>query len=117
VSTNQGWSLLGRFDSASRTSVFGMVLAVIIAWETFSSKDIRYSIWMSALVLISGGLIVKKALSTQSVLGILTATFSLLWLLPVFNSEFFYSVDLTFMLAHSILSLAVAVGAFTYLKS
>lgn len=94
-----------------------MVLAVIIAFETFTSRDVTYSVWMSALVLISGGVIAKKAHHTQSILGILTAAFSLLWIIPVFDSQFFNSVDLVFMAAHSILSLAVAVGAFTYLKN
>jgi hypothetical protein len=117
VSKTQGWSLLGRFDSAARTSVFGMVLAAIIASETFSNKEINYALWMSALILISGGFIGKKALTSQSLLGIFTAIFSLLWLIPLFNSQFFNSVDLIFMLTHSILSLCVAVGAFTYLKN
>jgi hypothetical protein len=117
VSNTQGWSLLGRFESAARTSVFGMVLAVIIASETFSHKDASYALWMSAIVLIAGGFIAKKALTSQSLLGLFTAFFSLLWLTPFFNSQFFYSVDAVFMLTHSILSLCVAVGAFTYLKN
>ena len=94
-----------------------MVLAVIIAWETFSDADSQYALWMSAIILIAGGFIAKKALTSQSLLGIFTAFFSLLWLTPLFNSQFFYSVDAVFMLTHSILSLCVAVGAFTYLKN
>jgi hypothetical protein len=117
VNNSNAWSLLGRFDSAARTSVFGMVLAVVIAFETFSARDARYSVLMSALVLIAGGFVGKKALSAQSLLGIFTAIFCLVWIIPILNPDFFKSVDLTFMLAHSILSLAVAVGAFTYLKN
>ena len=94
-----------------------MVLAVIIASETFSHQDASYALWMSAIILIAGGFIAKKALTSQSLLGIFTAIFSLLWLIPLFNSQFFNSVDLIFMLTHSVLSLCVAVGAFTYLKN
>lgn len=72
---------------------------------------------MCLLVLFSGIVIGIKAYSARSVFGALTVALSLIWLIPIFDKTFFYSVDLTFMLAHSALALAVAVGAFSYLKN
>jgi lysylphosphatidylglycerol synthetase-like protein (DUF2156 family) len=54
---------------------------------------------------------------SRSIVGIGTVIFSLIWILPIVNANIFYSLDIWFMLAHSILALAVAVGAFTYMKS
>ena len=94
-----------------------MALSVFIAAETFGSHDHRYKILMSLLVLASAGVIAMKAIPAKSILGLATIAISLIWIIPIFNETFFYSVDLLFMLAHSALALAVAVGAFTYLKN
>ena len=72
---------------------------------------------MCALVLISGAYLGYKALRSYSIVGLATAAFSLIWVLPIVDEKVFYSIDIWFMLAHSILSLGVAVGAFSYLKS
>lgn len=111
------WSLLGQYDRAARNSSFGYVLAILVAMETFNSSGHRYKIWMSLLVIASGAYIFKKALNSKSILGLFTAALSLIWLLPIFDAQFFYNIDLTFMLLHSVFSLAVATGAFTFLKS
>ena len=93
-----------------------MALAIYIAAETFGAHQHRYKILMCLLILISAAYISTKALATRSIVGIGTVGFSLIWVLPIVNDNVFYSVDLWFMLAHSILALAVAVGAFTYMK-
>jgi hypothetical protein len=113
----KGWSLLGHFDPKAKNSVFGMALAVFIAAETFGAHDHRYKLLMSLLVLISGVFIGAKAYAARSITGLLTLALSLIWSIPLVNKNFFYSLDLTFMLAHSALALLVAVGAFTYLKN
>lgn len=113
----QTWKLLGHYNSQARTSFFGMALAIYIAAETFGSHNHRYKVLMCALVLISGAYLGYRALKAQSIVGAATALFSLIWILPLVDKTVFYSVDIWFMLSHSILSLAVAVGAFTYLKS
>lgn len=113
----KSWTLLGRYEKTARTSFFGMALAVYVALETFGKHDYRYPISMCVIVLLSAAYIAKKALKAESIVGVLTVLLSLLWIAPIFNSSFFYSVDLSFMLAHSALSLAVAVGAFSYLKN
>jgi len=117
ASVATSWTLLGQYDSKARTSFFGMALAVYVALETFTSHDYRYHLTMSLLVLCSSVFIAKKALSAKSIVGTFTALFGLIWIAPIVNANVFYSIDLSFMLAHSILSLAVAVGAFSYLKS
>ena len=94
-----------------------MALSVFIAAETFGGHDHRYKILMCFLVLFSAAVIAMLTLKSKSILGALTVALSLIWILPLIDSTFFYSVDLTFMLAHSALALAVAVGAFSYLKS
>lgn len=111
------WSLLGQYDRTAKNSYFGYVLAVLVAMETFNKSGQTYKVWMCALVLASAIFIAKKAISAKSLLGIATLLISLFWILPIFNSEFFYNIDATFMLLHSALSLSVAVGAFTYLKN
>ena len=111
------WSLLGQYDRATKNSYFGYVLAVLVAMETFNKSGQRYQLWMCVLILASALFITKKALNAKSFLGIATALLSLFWLMPIFNSDFFYNIDATFMLLHSALSLSVAVGAFTYLKN
>jgi hypothetical protein len=111
------WTLLGHYEKTARTSVFAMALAIYIAAETFGAHQHRYKILMCLLILISAAYISTKALATRSIVGIGTVGFSLIWVLPIVNDNVFYSVDLWFMLAHSILALAVAVGAFTYMKS
>jgi hypothetical protein len=113
----KSWTLLGQYDSKARTSFFGMALAVYIAMETFGSHQHRYQVTMCVLILLSSAYIAKKAFAAKSILGGATALFGAIWIAPIVNSSVFYSVDLYFMLAHSILSIAVAVGAFSYLKS
>ncbi|MSX18288.1 MAG: hypothetical protein F2803_00015 [Actinobacteria bacterium] len=94
-----------------------MALSVYIAAETFGSHDHRYKILMCILILISGAYIASKAIPAKSILGISTVLISLIWILPLINDTVFYSLDIWFMSAHSILALAVAGGAFTYLKN
>lgn len=94
-----------------------MALSVFIAAETFGSHGHRYKILMCVLVLTSAVVIAFRAFKAKSIIGIATVLFSLIWIYPLINSSVFFTVDLWFMLAHSILALAVAVGAFTYLKS
>jgi hypothetical protein len=113
----KSWTLLGQYDAKAKNSFFGMALSVFIAAETFGGHDHRYKILMCLLVLISAAFIGLKALKAKSIAGALTVALSLIWVVPLIDASFFYSVDLTFMLAHSALALAVAVGAFSYLKS
>jgi hypothetical protein len=113
----KSWTLLGQYDAKAKNSFFGMALAVFIAAETFGGHDHRYKVLMCLLVLISGAFIGWKSFNAKSIVGLLTTALSLIWVLPLVDASFFYSVDLTFMLAHSALALAVAVGAFSYLKS
>lgn len=117
VFVGKGWTLLGHFEPKAKNSVFGMALAVFIAAETFGAHDHRYKVLMSLLVLISGAFIGVKAFAARSLTGLITAALSLIWAIPLVNKNFFYSLDLAFMLAHSALALLVAVGAFTYLKN
>jgi len=117
ISVKKSWTLLGSYDPKARTSFFGMALAFYIAAETFGSHEHRYKILMCALVLISGAYLARKAYSARSIVGLATATFTLVWIAPLFDATVFFSVDLWFMLAHSVLALAVAVGAFSYLKN
>jgi hypothetical protein len=113
----KSWTLLGHYDAQAKSSFFGMALAVIVAMETFGNHGSRYKVWMCLAILGSALFIAKKALSAHSIVGIATSLFSLMWILPIINSNVFYSVDGWFMISHSILSLAVAVGAFSYLKN
>jgi hypothetical protein len=117
MKVNANWSLLGTFDRQARNSFFGMALSVFIAAETFGSHGHKYKTLMCVLVLTSAVVILARALKAKSFLGIATTAFSLIWIAPLFSASVFYNVDLWFMLAHSVLALAVAVGAFTYLKS
>ena len=113
----KNWTLLGYFDSQNRNSFFGMAYSVIVAAATFQSHPQRYKIEMSIVVLVAGVFIAKKAWASDSILGIGTALYSLVWLAPLVHPTIFHTVDGWFMVAHSILALAVAVGAFSYLKN
>lgn len=117
VSRTKNWTFLGHFDSQGRNSTFGLAYAVIIAAATFQSHAQRYKIGMSVLVLLAAVFMAKKAWTSNSILGISTAVYSLVWLAPIIHRTIFYAVDGWFMVAHSILALAVAVGAFSYLKN
>jgi hypothetical protein len=113
----KNWTLLGRYDQKARTSFFAMALSIYIAAETFGAHEHRYKILMCLLILVSAAYIASKAIPARSIAGVATVAFSLIWLLPIFNASIFYSVDIWFMLTHSILALSVAVGAFTYMKN
>lgn len=117
MSNSGKWSLLGDFKADAKSSFFGMALAVIVAMETFGNHGARYKVWTCFLFIVSGIYLAIKARDKRSIVGVATGAFSLIWLLPVFQPTVFYTVDGWFMLSHSIFSLAVAVGAFTYLKS
>jgi hypothetical protein len=116
VVVEKSWTLLGSYDEKARTSFFGMALAVYIALETFGKHGNRYQISMCALVILSALYMAKKALAAQSIFGLATSLFSLIWIAPILDKTVFYNVDLFFMFAHSILALLVAAGAFTFLK-
>lgn len=94
-----------------------MAFALLLAMETFNNEAARYKIWMCILVLASAAIIAQKAYKSKAIVGIATSVFALVWLAPIFSETVFYSVDGWFFSAHSILSLAAAVGAFTYLKN
>ncbi|CAN2225665.1 hypothetical protein MCEMRE196_01366 [Candidatus Nanopelagicaceae bacterium] len=113
----KSWTLLGHYDPKAKNSFFGMALSVFVAAETFGSHNHKYKYWMCILILASAVFIAKKALSSKSLVGIFTVLISLIWIVPIFDANFFYSLDLAFMLAHSVLALSVAVGAFSYLKN
>lgn len=117
MASQKSWSALGVFEKEAKASIFGIVLAVITTAETFRSGDAPYKLWMSVIVLASGVFIAKKAYDSGSYVGILTGLFTLIWIIPFFDSTFFYSMDATFLTIHSIYSIAVAVGAYSYLKN
>lgn len=117
VTVEKSWTPLGHYDAEAKNSFFGMALAVFIAAETFGGHEHRYKVLMCLLVLISAAFIGLKALKAKSIVGALTVALSLIWVGPLLDANFFYSVNLAFMLAHSALALAVAVGAFSYLKN
>ncbi len=117
MASGKSWSALGVFEKEAKASIFGIVLAVITTAETFRSGDAPYKLWMSVIVLASGLFIAKKAYDSGSYVGILTGLFTLIWIIPFFDSTFFYSMDATFLTIHSIYSIAVAVGAYSYLKN
>lgn len=111
------WSLLGSYNSAARNSFFGYALSILVAMETFGNGGEKYKYWMCLLIILSGFYIGIRSLKAKSYLGITTSLISLIWFIPLFDENFFYQVDLTFLIMHSAYSLAVAVGAFTFLKS
>ena len=111
------WSLLGKHEKAGRSGYFGLAYAVIVASEAFVAHPDGYKKWMAVLILVAGLFIGKKALNAKSILGLATTVLSLVWIAPLISSSVFKTVDLSFMLAHSALALAVAVGAYTYLKN
>ena len=117
MASEKSWSALGVYDKEAKASIFGIVLAVITTAETFRSGDAPYKLWMSAIIIASGIFIAKKAYDSGSYLGILTGLFTLVWIMPFLDSTFFYSMDATFLTIHSIYSIAVAVGAYSYLKN
>lgn len=117
MASEKSWSALGVFEKEAKASIFGIVLAVITTAETFRSGDAPYKLWMSAIILASGVYIAKKAYDSGSYVGILTGLFTLIWIIPFLDSTFFYSMDATFLTIHSIYSIAVAVGAYSYLKN
>ena len=117
MSESKGWTLVGRYDAAARNSTFGLVYAVMIAITTFQSHAQRYNIGTCVIIIAAGLYIAKKALASGSILGVATAAYSMIWVLPIFNADLFYHVDGSFVLVHGILSLGVAAGAFTYLKN
>ncbi len=117
MASEKSWSALGVFEKEAKASIFGIVLAVITTAETFRSGETPYKLWMSAIILASGLFIAKKAYDAGSYVGILTGLFTLIWIIPFFDKTFFYSMDATFLTIHSIYSIAVAVGAYSYLKN
>ncbi len=117
MASEKSWSALGVFEKEAKASIFGIVLAVITTAETFRSGDAPYKLWMSAIILASGVYIAKKAYDSGSYVGILTGLFTLIWIIPFLDSTFFFSMDATFLTIHSIYSIAVAVGAYSYLKN
>jgi hypothetical protein len=117
MASEKSWSALGVFEKEAKASIFGIVLAVITTAETFRSGETPYKLWMSAIILASGLFIAKKAYDAGSYVGILTGLITLVWIIPFFDKTFFYSMDATFLTIHSIYSIAVAVGAYSYLKN
>lgn len=112
-----GWSLTGTYPREGRNSTFGYVYAFVIASETFIAHPKGYSPFMSVLVLLAGAFIARAAWKSRSILGAATAALSLLWIAPLVGSSIFEKVDLPFMASHSALAIAVAVGAYTYLRN
>jgi hypothetical protein len=117
MASEKSWSALGVYEKEAKANIYGILLAVITAVETLRSGQAPYKLWLSTIIIASGVFLVKKAYDSGSYVGILTGLYTLIWVIPFVDSTFFYSVDGTFLALHSIYSIAVAVGAYSYLKN
>lgn len=109
------WTLLGVRPIPPSPSWTYVVIAFVLAAETFLQVQATYPWYMSLVVLAAGGWAGYKAIEAKSLFGLAVFPVSLLWLNPLTGGEWFLSLNATMFLAHAVMALLFALVAYTYL--
>jgi len=109
------WTLLGQRPVPPSPSWAYVVLAFVLAAETFLVVQATYPLYMTVAVLVGGGYASYQAVRAKSLFGLTVLPFALIWLNPVLGGDWFSSLNATMFIAHSVMALMFALVAYTFL--
>lgn len=109
------WSLLGQRPVPPSPSWAYVVLAFLLAAETFLVVQETYPLYMSVAVIAGGGYASFQAVKAKSMFGLTVLPVSLLWLNPVLGGDWFTSLNAIMFISHSVMALLFALVAYTFL--
>jgi hypothetical protein len=109
------WTLLGKRPVPPSPSWVYVVLAFLLAVETFLVAPDVYPLYISVAVVVAGAWASYTAIAAKSLFGLSVLPVSLLWLNPIFGGDWFTSLNPVMFLSHSAMALMFALVAYTYL--
>jgi hypothetical protein len=111
----ENWTLLGQRPVPPSPSWAYVVLAFVLAAETFLVVQETYPLYMSLFVIAGGGFASYQAVRAKSLFGLAVFPFSLIWLNPVLGGDWFTSLNAIMFISHSVMALMFALVAYTFL--
>lgn len=113
--TAMQWTLLGKRPVPPSPSWLYVVLAFLLAIETFLVAQEVYPIYMAVAVIAAGAWASYTAIAAKSIFGLSVLPVSLLWLNPLLGGDWFTSLNATMFLSHSAMAMMFALVAYTHL--
>ena len=113
--TDRRWTLLGERPIPPSPSWTYVVIAFVLAAETFLQVEAVYPWYMSAIVLAAGAFASYKAISAKSIFGLLVFPAALIWLNPLLGGDWFLTLNPIMFLSHAAMAMLFALVAYSYL--
>jgi hypothetical protein len=113
--TAMRWSLLGKRPVPPSPSWLYVVLAFLLAVETFLVAPDVYPLYMAVAVIAAGAWASYTAIAAKSLFGLTVLPVALLWLNPIFGGDWFTSLNAMMFLSHSAMAMMFALVAYTHL--
>ncbi len=110
-----GWTLLGKRPVPPAPSWTYVVLAFLLAAETFLELEEQYPLYMSIAVIAGGAFASYAAIKHKAIFGLTVFPVSLIWLDPILGGDWFLSINPIMFLSHSVMAMLFALVAYTYL--
>jgi hypothetical protein len=108
------WSLLGKRPVPPSPSWTYVVLAFVIAAETFLEVQKSYPVYMSIAVIAGGAYASYAGFRAKSLFSLAVLPVSLIWLNPLFGGQWFVTLNPTMFISHSVMALLFGLVAYTY---
>lgn len=110
------WKILGTFDKSDRPSGVTLVIAILIASETFINPQGNYPVYMSILALVSCAYLTYRGLKAKAILSLAFPLIAAVWLNPLFGGTWFDEIGVEFFAAHSLLALLTAIAGYSFMR-
>lgn len=114
MSSQVGWSLLGQRPTKPRPNIVALVVAFLLAFETFVAVTAGYPTYMSLLAIGASAWALVMGIQAKALIAFAFIPVSLIWLNPLLGGDWFSEVGPTLFLAHSALAMLFAVSGYTF---
>ena len=111
----QPWSLRGAPVDKPRPRWVVLVLAVMVAFETFVERGDSYPLYRAVAVLASGAYVLFAGIQRKALLSLLAVPLAGLWVNPLIGGSLFTENGATFFLAHALYAVFLAVAGYTFM--
>lgn len=112
---SKNWTILGQRPVPPAPSWTYVVLAFLLAAETFLELEASYPLYMSLAVILAGAFATVSAFKYKSIFGLAVFPVSLIWLNPILGGDWFLSINPIMFLSHAAMALLFALVSYTYL--
>ena len=114
METNKRWSLLGVKPQRPRPNVIALVIAFLIAFETFIAVGDGYPLYMSLLAIGASLWAALEGIRAKAYLAFSFIPVGAIWLNPILGGDWFNQVGTELFISHALLAMLLAVSGYTY---